>query len=236
MVTYAQKIFPAPNLMNSTQGNGIDTTSTVTRQDTGTLRIDHQFSAQDNLWARYVGFWQPLTGSGGFIGLPHTQKTNGFNVGVGYSHAFSSSSLIDLTFGRVVLTINQGSNPSGAPPSFGPTIFNPNFASNFRNGVEMVPIVAILGFIGNPNASAHNAAQVDYTKASNIWQYGGNFTKTYQRHTFRMGVNFASNNANAVYLNSAVVFSAANTAAANSAGALTTNTGNALASFLLGIP
>jgi Carboxypeptidase regulatory-like domain len=231
MVAYAQKIFPAPNLANSTQGNGIDTTSTVTRQDTGTLRIDHQFSAQDNLWARYVGFWQPLTGSGGFIGLPHTQKTNGFNVGVGYSHAFSGSSLLDFTFGRVVLTINQGSNPSGAPPSFGQTIFNPNFAANFRGGVEMVPIVAIIGDIGNPNASAHNAAQVDYTKASDIWQYGGNYTKTYLRHTFRMGVNFASNNANAVYLNSSVEFQAASTAnVASGTG------GNAIASFVLGIP
>ena len=230
MVTYAKTIFPAPNL-SSPNGNGIDTTSTVTRQDTGTLRIDHQFGARDNLWARYVGFWQPVEGSGGFIGLPHSQKTNGFNIGVGYSHVFSSSSLLDLTFGRVVLTINQGSNPSGAPPSFGPTIFNSNFAGNFRGGIEMVPIVAIIGDIGNPNASAHNAAQVDYTKASNIWQYGGNYTKTYLRHTFRMGVNFASNNANAEYLNSSVQFQAATTA-----NAATGTGGNAIASFVLGIP
>ena len=236
MVNYAQTIFPGPNLVGNPNFNGVDSTPSHVRQDTGTLRIDHQFTERDNLWARYVGFWQPVTGSGGFEGLEHSQKTNGFNIGAGYSHAFSSSSLIDFTFGRVMLTINQGSNPSGAPPSYGQTIFNPNFAANFRGGVEMVPIVAILGYIGNPNASAHNAAQVDYTKASDIWQYGGNYTKTYQRHTFRMGVNFASNNANAVYLNSAVVFSAANTAAADSNTALTTNTGDALASFLLGIP
>ena len=169
MVTYAKTIFPAPNLMGNPNGNGIDTTSTVTRQDTGSLRIDHQFTEKDNFWARYIGFWQPVSGSGGFLALPHSQKTNGFNIGAGYSHAFSSSSLIDFTFGRVFLTINQGSNPSGAPPSFGQTIFNPNFAANFRGGVEMVPIVAIAGDIGNSNASAHNAAQVDYTKASNIW-------------------------------------------------------------------
>jgi outer membrane receptor protein involved in Fe transport len=231
MVTYSKTIFPAPNLMNNPNGNGIDTTPTTTRQDTGTLRIDHQFGTKDNLWARYVGFWQPVEGSGGFIGLPHSQKTNGFNIGAGYSHAFSGSSLVDFTFGRVVLTINQGSNPSGAPPSFGQTIFNPNFAANFRGGVEMVPIVAIIGDIGNPNASAHNAAQVDYTKASDIWQYGGNFTKTYLRHTFRMGVNFARNNANAEYLNSSVGFQAASTA-----NVATGTGGNGIASFVLGIP
>jgi Carboxypeptidase regulatory-like domain/TonB dependent receptor len=237
MVTYAQKIFPTPNLTGNASFNGVDSTPSNIRQDTGTLRIDHQFSERDNLWARYVGFWQPVTDSGGFVGLPHSQKTDGFNIGVGYSHAFSSSSLFEARFGRVVLTINQNSNPSGAPPSFGPSIFNPNYAGNFRGGAEMVPEVAILGFIGNSNASAHNAAQFDYTKASNIWEGGGAFTKIYQRHTFKMGVDFASNNANAVYLNSGVVFSAANTAAADTA-ALPPNTvtGNALASFLLGLP
>ena len=53
---------------------------------------------------------------------------------------------------------------------------------------------------------------MDYTKASNIWQYGGNYTKIYRRHTFQMGVNFATNNANAEYLNSSVTFSSAQTA------------------------
>lgn len=240
MVTYSKTIFPHPNLTGNPNFNGVDSTETVTRQDTGTLRLDHQFTERDNVWARYVGFWQPVTGSGGFQGLPHSQKTNGFNIGAGYSHAFSSSSLVDFTFGRVFLTINQGSNPSGAPPSFGQTIFNPNFAANFRGGVEMVPIVAIPGYLGNTNASAHNAAQVDYTKASDIWQYGGNYTKTYRRHTFRMGVNFARNNANATYLNSSVVFGATNTAQAFAS--LDPNappppqSGNALASFVLGIP
>jgi outer membrane receptor protein involved in Fe transport len=231
MVNYAKTIFPAPNLTGNPNGNGIDTTSTVTRQDTGSLRIDHQFTERDNFWARYIGFWQPVSGSGGFLGLPHSQKTNGYNIGFGYSHAFSSSSLIDFTFGRVFLTINQGSNPSGAPPSFGQTIFNPNFAANFRGGVEMVPIVAIAGDIGNSNASAHNAAQVDYTKASNIWQYGGNYTKVYRRHTFQMGVNFATNNANAEYLNSSVTFNSAQTA-----NVATGTGGNSMASFVLGIP
>jgi Carboxypeptidase regulatory-like domain/TonB dependent receptor len=240
MVTYSKTVFPAPNLTGNPNFNGVDSTKTVTRQDTGTLRIDHQFTEKDNLWARYAGFWQPVTGSGGFEGLTHTQKTNGFNIGAGYSHAFSGSSLVDFTFGRVLLTINQGSNPSGVDPAFGQSIFNPNFAANFRGNVEMIPIVAIPGYLGNSNASAHNAAQVDYTKASNIWQWGGNYTKTYRRHTFRMGVNFATNNANAVYLNSSVVFGASNTSQAFSDpdpnAPPPAPSGNALASFVLGVP
>ncbi|MFZ0645002.1 MAG: carboxypeptidase-like regulatory domain-containing protein, partial [Candidatus Acidiferrales bacterium] len=85
MVNYAQTIFPTPNLTGVANFNGVDSTPSNVRQDTGSLRIDHQFSPSDNLWARYVGFWQPVTGSGGFVGLPHSQKTDGFNIGVGYS-------------------------------------------------------------------------------------------------------------------------------------------------------
>src|SRR5207244_7341773 len=55
--------------------------------------------------------------------------------------------------------------------------------------------ITINGFIGNIDPSAHGAAQVDDTQASNIWQFGGNFTKTYGHHTFKMGADFASNNA-----------------------------------------
>ena len=64
---------------------------------------------------------------------------------------------------------------------------------------------------GIPIPAHHGAAQVDNTQVSDIWEYGGDFTKTIGRHTFRAGANFASNNANALYLNSNVQFAAANT-------------------------
>jgi hypothetical protein len=90
MITYSQNVFPAPNLTGNSSFDGLDSTPTNTRQDTGTLRIDHQFSERDNIWARYAGFWQPVSGSGGFVGLRYSQKTNGYNLGVG-RHAFSGA-------------------------------------------------------------------------------------------------------------------------------------------------
>ena len=61
MVTYAQTIFPAPNLTGNPNFNGVDTTPSDVRQDAGTLRIDHQFTERDNLWARS---WDLATGDG----------------------------------------------------------------------------------------------------------------------------------------------------------------------------
>ena len=190
-------------------------------------------SAQhDSVWARYTSFRQPVSGSGGFAGLLHDQVTDGYNVAVDYTHLFSGSMLADFHFGRTSVNIDQGTNVANAPPSFGTQVgFSPNFAGNFRGGAQMIPEVVIQGYIGNPNPSAHGAAQVDDTHVSNIWEYGGDLTKTFGRHTFKAGVNFASNNANALYLNSSVQFAAANTA-----NPVDLSGGNAIASFLLGDP
>jgi Carboxypeptidase regulatory-like domain/TonB dependent receptor/TonB-dependent Receptor Plug Domain len=232
MVNYARTLFPAPNLTGNPEFNGLDTSKTITRQDEGSGRLDHQFSQHDSVWARYTSFRQPVTGSGGFIGLLHDQTTDGYNVAVDYTHLFSASTLAEFRFGRTSVNIDQGSNFANAPPSFGVQVgFSPNFAGNFRNGVSMIPQVVIQGYIGNPNPSAHGAAQVDDTHVSDIWEFGGDLTKTFGRHTFRAGANFASNNANALYLNSNVQFAAANTA-----NPVDLSGGNALASFLLGTP
>src|SRR5579864_4696942 len=231
MVHYAKKLFPAPNVTGSSV-NGLDTTKNITRQDEGGVRLDHQFSQHDYVWARYTSFRQPVTGSGGFVGILHDQVTNGYNLAATYTHLFSGSTLAEFHFWRTDVNINQGSHFANAPPSFGTEVgFSPNFAGNFRNGVVMIPDVVIQGYIGNPNPSAHGAAQVDNTHVSDIWEYGGDFTKTIGRHTFKAGANFASNNANALYLNSNVQFAAANTANPTDLSG-----GNALASFLLGIP
>ena len=234
MVTYAQKLFPAPNLTPTATSpfNGLDTSKTITRQDEGSGRLDHQFGEHDNVWARYSSFRQPVSGSGGFLGLLHDQVTDGYNVAVNYTHLFSGSMLAQFHFGRTSVNIDQGSNFANAPASFGTQVgFSPNFAGGFRGGVSMIPQVVIQGYIGNSNPSAHGAAQVDDTHVSDIWEYGGDFTKTIGRHTLKAGANFARNNANALYLNSNIQFAAANTAnPADLSG------GNAIASFLLGDP
>jgi hypothetical protein len=237
MVSYAQKLFPTPNATPTASSpfNGVDTTKAITRQDEGSGRLDHQFSEHDTVWARYSSFRQPVTGSGGFLGLLHDQVTHGYNLAVDYTHLFSSSMLAEFHFGRTSVNIDQGSQFANAGPSFGTQLFNQNFAGGFRGGFSMIPEVVIAGYIGNTNPSGHGAAQVDDTHVSDIWEYGGDFTKTIGRHTFKAGANFASNNANALYLNSNVQFTAANTANPNPALNASPG-GNALASFLLGDP
>jgi len=234
MVAYATALFPPSysNIPATANGNALDTTKSITRQDEYSARLDHQFTDKDSVFARWSQFRQPARGSGGFTGILHNQVTNGYTVGVEYTHIFSNSALLETHFGRVLMKINQGSdftNKSVTGASLG---FNPNFASGFIGGVSLIPDITINGFIGNADPSAHGAAQVDDTQGSNIWQFGGNFTKTFRRHTFKMGADFATNNASALYLNASDIFSASNTDNA----ALPGTAGSSLASFLLGVP
>ena len=233
MIAYANAIFPPANRTPtaSSPRNAQDITKSIVRQDEFSARLDHQFTTNDNIFGRWSQFRQPDTGSGGFTGLSHFQITNGYTVGMGYLHTFSSSSLLETHFGRVLLNISQGSsylNPSGATgASLG---FAPNFVSNFIGGVSLIPNVTINGFIGNSDPAAHGAAHTDRTQGTNIWQFGGSFTKTYGRHTFKMGADFATNNANALYLNASEVFDSSNTDNPAAPG----TAGSSLASFLLG--
>jgi len=230
MVQYAQTLFPAPNLVGNANFNGLDSSPVKTRQDEYNARVDHRFNDRNSIWARWTQFRQPVTGSGGFQGLEHNQLTAGYNLGASYVRSFSNTLVTEFHFGRTDVSIDQGSNYTKAPAAFGTQIFSPNFAGNFIGGISMIPTVVIQGYIGNPNPASHGAAQVDNTKVSDIWEWGGGLTKIFGNHTFRAGGDFASNNSNALYLNSNVQFTASNTVAADLSG------GNALASFLLGIP
>lgn len=233
MIAYANALFPPSNRTPTSSANAVDTTKSVQKQNEFSARLDHQFTSKDSIFARWSQFRQPAQGSGGFSGLLHNQITNGYTVGLGYVRTFSNSAVLETHFGRVLYKISQGSNFLNPSSVTGTGLgFSPNFANNFIGGASLIPQVTINGFIGNPDPSAHQAAQVDDTEGTNIWQVGGNFTKTYGRHTFKMGVDFATNNASALYLNGSVIFSSTNTDNAASPG----TAGSSLASFLLGVP
>jgi outer membrane receptor protein involved in Fe transport len=228
---YAQTFYPAPNNppTASLPFNGLDLTKSITRQDEGSLRVDHTFNEKNSIWVRYTGYSQPSSGSGGFDGIVHNIYSHGYNGGVGFTHSFGSSAILDLEFGRDSANIDQYTHyvSTASPAGFG---FSPNFYGNFQGGAAYVPNLVLQTYLGNLNTSAHNAAQVDKTHLADIWEYKGNFTKNYRHHTFRAGADFTSNNSDALYENASETYYPAETALNGSTG------GNSLASFLLGLP
>lgn len=237
-VNYATTLYPTPNLVGNSIYNGLDLTKTITRQDEANLRFDHTFNEKNSVWVRYTGYSQPSSGSGGFEGIVHSIYSHGYNGGVGYTHSFGSSAMLDLEMGRDSANINQFTHyvSTAAPSSFG---FSPNYYGNFVGGAAFIPNVVLQGYLGNLNTSAHNATQVDKTHLADIWEWKGNFTKNYRHHTFRGGADFTSNNSDALYLNASETYYPSETAYYGPTGEglpLTGSGGNSLASLLLGLP
>jgi outer membrane receptor protein involved in Fe transport len=242
-VKYASMLYPAPNLLGNPHYNGLDLTKSILRQDEANLRLDHNFSEKSSVWARYTGYSQPSSGSAGFEGLIHNIYSHGYNTGGGFTHTFGGTAVLDVMFGRDSANINQfthyASNPT--PSGFG---FASNFYSEFQGGLSMVPNIVLSGYLGNTNPSAHNASQYDETHLSDIWEWKGDFTKNYRHHTFRMGADFVSNNADALYMNSSEMYTPSPTACLSSTSPICTQIvksggnigGNSVASFLLGFP
>jgi outer membrane receptor protein involved in Fe transport len=223
-------LFPAPGGAQVAGYNLTDLTPQRTNQDSYQMRVDQAFGDRDVLFSRVSYYSQNSSNSGGFPGAVAGVNIGGWNWTANEIHTFSPSAVLDLHLAR-----NQGNDLNtttfpNAPPQIGADLLASGFASNFISNYQAgkgpyIPVVAISGF-----ASA--GQQVQGTSLADTWQFGGNFTKITGRHTLKVGVDAATNNGLSSVYRSSVSFTSFETANLEGAG----GTGNALASFLLGVP
>lgn len=226
MVQLAKDIFPAP--VQTTQGvNGVDTQPTDTRLYNYSLRMDEQLNASNLLWARFSGTHGTVSGSGGFAGVLTDTITNAQNWTASYIHTFGSSATLNLQTGHVWERWLSKSLFSGAPGSLiTDSGFNTNFVCNYIGPNPcLIPILAISGYLsGGENYS-------DATD-SDVYQYKADFTKLIGSHVMAMGADLAPQSNRVIQSNPNLGFTNFETSNLESSA----NTGNAMASFLLGVP
>ena len=230
MVYFAQTFFPAPNPTISAQFppfNGVDTTPTIIRQDQVSVRFDQQIGTNDRFFVRWTAAWEPITGSQGFPGLMANTKDSNYNVALNWAHTFGSSSVLELAFGRVSAQNNRTPEFLNVPSDFFQKAgFAPNFYNHSVFGGPLVPSVQVgENYIGGTNYTG----KLHYT---NIWEYRGDYSKTVGRHNLKAGASLASYGWEQPFYGSEVDFDQAQTQDAN----FDTNTGDAMASMVLGVP
>src|ERR1700733_5822018 len=230
-----EKLFPAPGSSTLAGYNSTNTTPEHTNQDSYQMRVDQVFNAHDVLFARISYYNQTQTGqpslSGG--GLPGAiQELNliGWNGAVHETHSFGPSAVLDLHFARNWGDDQNNQNVTNAPASFANDLiasgFAPSFVSDYRGGAgPYIPTVGISGY-------ASGGQHIQDTRISDTWEFGGDFTKIVGRHTLKMGAEFATNDTRSPLYYSLMNFTSYETSNLESPG----GTGNALASFLLGVP
>ena len=221
---YAKSLFPAPINTGNPNFNGRDTTPQIIRQDQISIRGDQQIGAKDRIFARYTAAWQPDSTSGGYPGLLADTQSNNYNVAVNWTHTFGPSSVLQLTFGHVSAQFNSVPHFANAPADF---LAQSGFAGAFYNhssfGNPLIPSVFVSGYLGG----ADYVGKLHY---SNIWEYRGDYSKTFGRHTFRTGASLATDGWEQPFFGSEDDFDAPQTADGNGNG------GDALASMMLGVP
>jgi hypothetical protein len=227
-VYFAKTFFPAPvTVPGFPQWNGRDTTPSITRQDQVSVRFDQQISLKDRLFVRWTSAWEPLTGSLGYPGAHINTHDSNYNVAANWTHTFGPSSVLQLTFGRVSAYDIRDPYFSNVPSDFyQQSGFAPYFYEHPLFGASRVPS---MGIDENYLGAWSYYGKLHYT---NIWEWRGDYSKTVGRHSFRTGASLATYGWEQPFYGSEDDFDPAQTMDGN----LDSNTGDAMASFVLGLP
>jgi hypothetical protein len=234
---YAKTIFPAPNASGLSGGrNLIDTTPERLNSDSFTGRIDQAFGEHDLLFGRVSYFNEPSSTTGGFPGVLDTTTVDGWNFAVHEEHIFGPRSILELSFGRNVGYANEEGTFSDAPSGFANQLMAAGFSSQFIGSFAqpMIPEFDITGYLSDVGSGGNI---ITYHQFTNTWEYGGSYTRILGRHTLKFGGNFATNNyqlADVEAEETTSTFQTSNLEHPTSASGA--STGDALASFLLGVP
>ena len=218
-------------------GNLYDSTAARLDQDSYTGRIDQSFGTHDLLFGR-VSYLNEFSGSSaGYPGALSEVAITGWNASVHESHTFGVDSILDLQFGRNLGNDTLQTIFPSVQPKFASALISagvsPAFISGFPSSSgSVIPIIGITGYVSTSGYDSQ-AEQL-----ANTYELGAQFSKAVGTHTIKVGYSLSLQN----FANSPL-YAAGETSSAfqtsnleNPAGPSGAGTGDALASFLLGVP
>lgn len=229
MVAYAKFIFPTAGAAVDKNGdNAIDTTALVQNQNEYNARIDQTFGKKDSAWFRYSAINDVTNHSGGLPGLLSQNTVPARNWGGSYVHVFGPSLILQLQYARTTVQSNSTTLWSKPISSVFTTAgFTSGFAGGFagNSGGNLLPSPGINGYSGGGESIQATP------KATDSHQVSGEVTKIIGNHQLKAGGGFISNDFASPISYANLTFLAQQTANPNISG-----TGDALSSFLLGVP
>jgi hypothetical protein len=229
---YAKTLFPAPNAALASGANLTDTTPTKVTSESFTGRIDQSFGEHDLLFGRISHYDQPTSGSAGYPGFANLGDLHGYNVAIHEAHTFNPTTIVEAYFGRNFGDdLTSGAFPN-APAGFTTQLLNAGFSSAYIGGflsqtAPLIPLIGVSGYLG-PGTGDNNLQD---TQIANTYQFGGSLTKILGRNTIKVGGVYATNNSHSPISGASESSSAFQTSNLETAAG-----GDALASFLLGLP
>jgi outer membrane receptor protein involved in Fe transport len=230
LVNYVTAMLAKSPVQNTgiTGVNFIDTTPTKTRDDTATVRFDHQFTNNTTGWVRYTGFTTPSTSGTGMPTELAANFVHGYQAGGAITHTFGGGTKVaTFRFGRTSAQANVTTTYDGvSPTAWMQGGFTEAFAGNYPGGIVLNPGIGIVGYYGV------NTPSFQKNHITDIYEGASDFTWSHGHHTIQAGIDINTNN-NSQPINFVEEgFAPAQTQNLES----TQNTGSGLASMLLGVP
>ena len=211
-----------------------------TDQDQFDIRLDHRFSARDQFYGRYSfakDITSPVTplpdGSGNITsGVTGLTDTRAHSFAGNYVHVFNSRALNELRFGYTRRGIDREATSLDAPPS--DSLRLPGIPTNGAFN-ETLPTFSVAGLqqLG-PSANTASNFRTDVTQLFDA------VSLQHNRHSIKFGIDFRWERLDVIQPPSPTGNFSFNSLFTNSqaiptiGSALSSFTGNALASFLLG--
>ncbi|HVP45017.1 MAG TPA: carboxypeptidase regulatory-like domain-containing protein [Bryobacteraceae bacterium] len=217
---------PLPN-RNNPSDNFLDSTPSQHHDDTVSGRIDHEFSNQSRLFARYTINDERGVLAGLFPELPDNENLRAQQATIGHTHSGANwLNEARLNFTRLKIF----DTPQAA--------FNRDLAGQLGlQGLSGNPAnFGLPYFLVEDFSTVTDAPNLPQLQRDNLWQFSDGFSLTRGRHTFKTGFQWMHYQVN--YLQSNLprgqyIFTGAFTATGPNN---TAASGDALADFLLGLP
>lgn len=235
-VLYAKTLFPAPAISGNPAGNAYINTPLSTNSNSYTGRLDYAFNERDQVFVRASLYDEPYVNSVGSPIAVQQDDIGGYNIVAHEIHAFGPSTVLEGHFSR-----DYGQNIlhiiyPGAPANFGSTLIASGFSSAFIGNLlppvnQTIPTVSIPGYLSLSGNIYQNPSVTD------TYEYAVGLSKIIGKHTFKAGATISTDNfsqAIVAVTEATSTFQTANLEHPTSASGAPT--GDALASFLLGVP
>ncbi|HEY6122869.1 MAG TPA: hypothetical protein VIV66_23140, partial [Pyrinomonadaceae bacterium] len=170
--------------------------------DTGTLRVDHDFSDKDRVYVVYTGSGatianQSVVGAYPGLGLKQQERRNN-TISISYNRVFNMNVINEARggFNREKLYIHSNTKLGGFLSSIG-------FDQSDIDAYGAVTGAQELATFGHPAVSFSNAyatfangnRDTDRSEDQNLATFGDTLTWVIRKHSLKMGADFVRNNA-----------------------------------------
>ena len=218
---WAKALLPAPMYTGNNRFNALNTTAESAPANQYSLRVDHNFSESNFLWARYTQGIQDQTLANTIQGASTKNHIPASNAGLGYTHVFSPTTVVTGLFGYTALATDT------VP---------------FLSSTNLFQTAPFTGFPDEPNLNAPGitlpsafgsvGSRVDYLGPAESYEGRGDLSWVHGRHTLKFGAGLIHQGFRDNTYDGNLTFNTLQTANLNSPG----TTGSDIASFVLGVP